>query len=124
MSSLHLCPHCRRHHRGCERLCPFCEGELPACEAASAPRSPRRISRAMLVAASAAALGGASCNSGVPLYGVPIMDLDSGAGGSSGTAGTGGTSSNDSDGAAADAKDAGAGSDQSPRHSGISAPTT
>jgi hypothetical protein len=63
----------------------------------------------MLVAAGATALGGASCSS-TPAYGVPIMQLDSGAGGSSGTAGTGGASSNEADGAAEDAKDAGAGS--------------
>lgn len=112
MSSLHPCPHCSRHHRACERLCPFCGGQLPACEAGSAPRSPGRMSRAMLVAAGAAALGGASC-SGVALYGAPIMQLDSGAGGAggaAGAAGTGGTSSNEADGAAADPKDAGAGS--------------
>ena len=109
MSQLHTCPHCSRHHRVCELACPFCGGALPAFETASSPWSPRRMSRAMLVAAGAAALGGVSC-APTPLYGVSIMQLDSGAGGSSGTAGTGGASSNETDGAAADAKDAGAGS--------------
>jgi hypothetical protein len=69
------------------------------------------MSRAVLVAAGAAALGGASCeSSAIPLYGAPIMHLDSGAGGSSGTGGAGATGSNEADGAAADAEDAGAGS--------------
>jgi hypothetical protein len=39
MSSLHPCPHCSRHYRACEGICPFCGGELPACEAAPASRA-------------------------------------------------------------------------------------
>ena len=86
MSTLHPCPHCARHLRRCERVCPFCGGELPACEAAPAPRAPGRMSRAVMVAA--AALGGASCDSGsvpAPHYGTPVITHpDSGAGGAAG----------------------------------------
>ena len=91
MNSLHPCPHCSRHHRACERVCPFCGGELPACEAAPTARSLGRMSRAMLVAAGAAALGGASCQQSVPApaYGLAVIPDSSarGAGGGDGGAG-------------------------------------
>ena len=87
MSSLHPCSHCNRHYRACERVCPFCGGEIPACEAAPAPRSLGRMSRAMLVSAGAAALVGASCQSvPAPLYGIAVIP-DSSAGGADGSDG-------------------------------------
>jgi hypothetical protein len=99
MSSLHPCPHCDRHHRAYERVCPFCGGELPACEAGPTPRSLGRMSRAMLVAAGAAALGGASCQSvPAPLYGIAVIP-DSSAGGAGGAGGSDGRASEDGGGA-------------------------
>ena len=72
MSQLRACPHCGRHHRVCETVCPFCAGSLPACEAASSTTRRGRMSRAMLVAAGAALLGGAQCEQSVsPPYGTP-----------------------------------------------------
>jgi hypothetical protein len=76
MSQLRTCPHCSRHHRVCEPACPFCGGTLPACNAASATRPRDRMSRAMLVAAGAALLGGAECETSIaPPYGVPPHPL-------------------------------------------------
>jgi hypothetical protein len=71
MNQLRTCPHCSRHHRVCEPMCPFCGGALPACEAASETTRRGRMSRAMLVAAGAALLGGAQCDSVMPPYGTP-----------------------------------------------------
>ena len=72
MSQLLPCPSCGRHHRLCEPVCPFCGGELPPCSAASATKPRDRMSRAVLVAAGAALLGTAECQTTViPPYGIP-----------------------------------------------------
>src|SRR5260221_448491 len=72
MSQLLPCAHCSRHHRVCERVCPFCGGALPGCEAASETTRRGRMNRAMLVAAGAALLGTAECQTTViPPYGIP-----------------------------------------------------
>jgi hypothetical protein len=71
MSQLRVCPHCSRHHRVCEPACPFCGGALLSCKAESASKPRERMSRAMLVAAGAALLGGAGCETSVaPPYGI------------------------------------------------------
>jgi len=71
MSQLRTCPHCSRHHRVCEPLCPFCGGALPACDAASETTRRGRMSRAMLATAGAALLGGAACEHSIaPPYGI------------------------------------------------------
>jgi hypothetical protein len=62
MNQLLPCPHCSRHHRVCEPVCPFCGGSLPACKAAPPTKARGRLSRATLFAAGAALLGGASCD--------------------------------------------------------------
>ena len=64
MSQLFPCPHCSRHHRVCEPVCPFCGGALPECKAALSQSSRSRMSRATLFAAGAALLGGAACDNG------------------------------------------------------------
>ena len=71
MSQLLPCPHCSRHHRVCEPVCPFCDGTLPTCKGAPSVMSPLgRMSRATLVAAGAALLGVSSCDKSVaPPYG-------------------------------------------------------
>jgi hypothetical protein len=73
MSQLLPCPHCSRHHRVCEAVCPFCGGALPECKAALSQSSRSRMSRATLLAAGAALLGGAACDnvSLVTHYGGP-----------------------------------------------------
>ena len=74
MNQLLPCPHCSRHHRVCEPVCPFCGGELPACTAAPRASALGRLNRATLFAAGAALLGGASCDdhrSGSAHYGGP-----------------------------------------------------
>jgi hypothetical protein len=72
MSQLLPCPHCSRHHRACEPLCPFCGNPLPPCEPAPQARARGRLNRATLFAAGAALIGGATCeSSAVPLYGAP-----------------------------------------------------
>jgi hypothetical protein len=75
MNQLLPCPHCSRHHRVCEPLCPFCGGTLPECKAAPSESSRSRMSRATLFAAGAALLGGAACDNGhvsiVTHYGGP-----------------------------------------------------
>jgi hypothetical protein len=71
MSQLRTCPHCSRHHRVCEPVCPFCGGALPPCSAASATKPRDRMSRAMMVASGAALLGAAACKSYYPPYGLP-----------------------------------------------------
>jgi hypothetical protein len=77
MSQLRTCPHCSRHHRVCEPLCPFCGGALPSCSAELSTSPRERMSRAMLVAAGAALLGGAGCETSIlPAYGIaphPLM---------------------------------------------------
>jgi hypothetical protein len=70
MNRLLPCPQCNRHRHACEPVCPFCGVTLPACSAVSAKNAPGRVSRAVLVAAGAALVGGAAC-SAIPLYGVP-----------------------------------------------------
>lgn len=62
MNQLLPCPHCSRHHRVCEPVCPFCGGALPACTAAPSAQARGRLNRATLFAAGAALLGGASCD--------------------------------------------------------------
>jgi hypothetical protein len=71
MSQLLPCPHCSRHHRVCDPVCPFCGGALPSCKGAPSAMSPHgRMNRATLVAAGAALLGAAACDkSVVPPYG-------------------------------------------------------
>jgi hypothetical protein len=73
MSQLRPCPHCSRHTRVCEAVCPFCGGALPECEAAPPGNSRGRLSRATLFAVGATLLGGAACDNrstGVH-YGLP-----------------------------------------------------
>lgn len=62
MNQLLPCPHCSRHHRVCEHVCPFCGGPLPACQAAPPAHARGRLNRATLFAAGAALLGGANCD--------------------------------------------------------------
>ena len=83
MNQLLPCPHCNRHHRVCEPVCPFCGGELPPCKAAPRASARGRLNRATLFAAGAALLGGASCDdnrSGNAHYGLPgiMMNPDGG----------------------------------------------
>jgi hypothetical protein len=82
MSPLLPCPHCSRHHRVCEPVCPFCGGALPECKAAPSQSSRSRMSRATLFAAGAALLGGAACDDGSSMkvsvvvhYGAPGMPV-------------------------------------------------
>ena len=62
MNQLLPCPHCSRHRRVCEPVCPFCGGALPACEPATPANVRGRLNRATLFAAGAALLGGANCD--------------------------------------------------------------
>ena len=73
MSQLRPCPHCSRHHRVCEPVCPFCGGTLPGCKGAPTVDSRGRLNRAALFAAGAALLGGAACDnrSTISHYGLP-----------------------------------------------------
>jgi hypothetical protein len=73
MNQLLPCPHCSRHHRVCEPVCPFCGGSLPACKPAPPTTARGRLNRATLFAAGAALLGGASCDnrSTIVHYGLP-----------------------------------------------------
>jgi hypothetical protein len=76
MSQLRPCPHCSRHHRVCEPVCPFCGVTLPQCKGAPSPGASRgRMSRATLFAAGAALLSGAACDnrSTSVHYGLPAM---------------------------------------------------
>ena len=45
MSPLRPCPHCHRHHRPCEPVCPFCGAALPACAPTSETTKRDRMSR-------------------------------------------------------------------------------
>ena len=71
MSQLLPCPHCSRHHRVCEPVCPFCGGTLPTCKGAPSVMGPLgRMNRATLVAAGAALLGAVACEKvSAPPYG-------------------------------------------------------
>jgi hypothetical protein len=107
MNQLLPCPHCSRHHRVCEPVCPFCGGPLPACKAAPPPQARGRMNRATLFAAGAALLGGTNCDnrSTVVHYGLPgiVINPDGGGDVSTGHEGDGETGQD-----ATDAKDGGA----------------
>jgi hypothetical protein len=75
MSCLSPCPACNRHVATDEAACPFCSAVLPdsfRCD--PRPKSRGRMSRAAILAASAALIGAESCSSGAPAYGVPAPD--------------------------------------------------
>ena len=76
MSQLAPCPACKRHVATTETACPFCAAALPDSFRQRAPalRRPGRLSRAAMLAASAALLGAEACSDDVvvaPAYGVP-----------------------------------------------------
>jgi hypothetical protein len=79
VSCLAPCPACNRHVSSDETACPFCSAALPdsfGCQPRPRPRG--RLSRAALVAAGAALLGGEACSAPAPLYG-PAPPIDAGA---------------------------------------------
>src|SRR5262245_48253338 len=78
MSCLAPCPGCNRHIGTDETACPFCSATLPdsfRCQPRPQPRG--RLSRAAMMAAGAALLGGTAC-AGVPEYGA-VFPIDAGA---------------------------------------------
>ena len=102
MSHLAPCPACNRHVDAGESACPFCAAALPvSLRAQQLPATPRRLSRAALLAAGATLIGAAACNNPpapapVPLYGGPFPTGGTGGTtGSGGTTGTGGTAPQD-----------------------------
>lgn len=78
MSNFVPCPACNRHVLSAETACPFCTAALPESLRLQipAPRTPGRLSRAALLAASAALMGAEACtdNVVVPVYGAPATD--------------------------------------------------
>ena len=79
MGCLSPCPGCNRHIGTDETACPFCSSALPdsfRCQPRSQPRG--RLSRAALMAAGAALLGGEACSTAVPEYGA-VFPIDAGA---------------------------------------------
>ena len=94
MSNFVPCPACNRHVLSAETACPFCTAALPESLRLQipAPRPPGRLSRAALLAASAALMGAEACGSATPVYGAPsgfggnntMTDGGGGAGGADG----------------------------------------
>jgi hypothetical protein len=85
MVSLEPCPHCRRHVRTDETVCPFCSAAIAQAMANAPARAvPQgRLGRAALLAfgASVAAASGEGCDDDrnvVPIYGNPVPIMDAG----------------------------------------------
>jgi hypothetical protein len=76
MSHFVPCPACSRHVLTQEAACPFCAVVLPESVRAQQPPPARqgRLSRALMVAASATLLGACSNDTSVPVYGAPAGD--------------------------------------------------
>jgi hypothetical protein len=90
------CPSCDRHVFADASACPFCTARLESREGpprATASPGPRRLGRAALLAAGAALVGAAACDSSIaPPYGIPpdfdaSTDAPSSPGGKGGGAG-------------------------------------
>jgi len=89
MSNFVPCPACNRHVLSAETACPFCTAALPEALRLQvpAPRPPGRLSRAALLAASAALMGAEACSESVtPVYGAPAPDAAADSGPQDGSA--------------------------------------
>jgi hypothetical protein len=90
--SLVACPDCSRHIRTTEVTCPFCSAAVAAAIASAAPRPipSERLSRAAMVAFTAASLGAAACSGTVTSTGSGVQPHRDGATDGAQMTGTGG----------------------------------